>query len=142
MILDILRQAGEFDIVGLTDADPALHGTEVEGAMVLGSDEALLDLAAQGVHHVFLGVGGTGDNRARAAAFDAAQEIRNRYLTREEGVALARRFDGEFPKRYFKEILEYLSMTEEEFLANAGHFRSPQPWKKEGGDWKLRHKVE
>lgn len=70
VILDILRQAGEFDIVGLTDADPALHGTKVEGALVLGSDEVLRDLAAQGVHHLFLGVGGTGDNRPRAAVFD------------------------------------------------------------------------
>jgi N-acetyl sugar amidotransferase len=34
------------------------------------------------------------------ASYDASQEIRNRHLTREEGVALVRRFDGEFPERY------------------------------------------
>ena len=75
------------------------------------------------------------------ATYDASQEIRNRHLTREEGVALVHRFDGEFPKRYFKEILEYLGMTEEEFLQNADRFRSPHLWKKESGEWRLRHQV-
>ena len=31
------------------------------------------------------------------ATYDASQEIRNKHLTREEGVALVKRFDGEFP---------------------------------------------
>ena len=76
------------------------------------------------------------------ATYDASQEIRNRHLTRPEGVALVRRFDGEFPKKYFPEILEYLNMTVEEFFALADRFRSPHLWKKEAGEWKLRHQVE
>ena len=32
------------------------------------------------------------------ATYDASQEIRNKHLTREEGQALVKRFDGEFPK--------------------------------------------
>ena len=36
------------------------------------------------------------------ATYDASQEIRNKHLTREEGVTLVRRFDGEFPDRYFQ----------------------------------------
>ena len=35
--------------------------------------------------------------------YDAAQEIENRHLTREEGVALVKKFDGEFPDRYFND---------------------------------------
>jgi len=31
------------------------------------------------------------------ASYDASQEIRNKHLTRDEGVALVKRFDGEFP---------------------------------------------
>ena len=42
------------------------------------------------------------------ASYDAAQEIRNRHLTREEGVALVRRFDGEFPRKWFQENLDYM----------------------------------
>ena len=75
------------------------------------------------------------------ATYDASQEIRNRHITREEGVALVRKFDGEFPKKYFKEILDYLSLTEEEFLANADRFRSPHLWQRVAGGWKLRHQV-
>lgn len=75
------------------------------------------------------------------ATYDAAQEIRNGHITRDEGVALVRRFDGEFPKKYFQEVLEYLSMTESEFFALADRFRSPHLWAKENGEWKLRHQV-
>ncbi len=35
------------------------------------------------------------------ATYDASQEIRNQHLTREEGVALVQRFDGEFPGQAF-----------------------------------------
>lgn len=75
------------------------------------------------------------------ASYDAAQEIRNHHLTREEGVALVRRFDGEFPKKYFKEILRYLDLTEEKFIETVDRFRSPHLWRKENGEWKLRYVV-
>ncbi|MBI4064630.1 MAG: N-acetyl sugar amidotransferase [Elusimicrobia bacterium] len=75
------------------------------------------------------------------ATYEASQEVRNRHITREEAVALVRRFDGEFPKRYFKEILDYLSLTEEEFFAVADRFRSPHLWKQDNDGWKLRHPI-
>lgn len=75
------------------------------------------------------------------ASYDASQEIRNHHLTREDGVALVRRFDGEFPKKYFKEILDYLCITEERFWEITDRFRSPHLWKKENGEWKLRSVV-
>ena len=75
------------------------------------------------------------------ATYDASQEIRNRKITREEGVALVKKFDQEFPKKYFKEMLEYMDMSEEEFWETADKFRSPHLWKKENGEWKLRHTI-
>ena len=75
------------------------------------------------------------------ATYDAAQEIRNRHLTREEGVALVRRFDGEFPERYFKEVCDHIELKSERFLELCDEFRSPHLWQKEGGAWKLRHQV-
>lgn len=92
------------------------------------------------------------------ATYDAAQEIRSGDITREEGVALVKRFDGEFPERFAQEIFDYLSIdpksfpvaskrfkdwkvTRESFLALADQFRSPHLWKKDGGEWKLRHQV-
>lgn len=73
--------------------------------------------------------------------YDASQEIRNGHLTREEGVALVRRFDGEFPQKYFKEVMEYIGMKEERFLELCDKFRSPHLWSKEDGRWRLRHVV-
>jgi N-acetyl sugar amidotransferase len=92
------------------------------------------------------------------ATYDAAQEIRSGEITREEGVALVKRFDGEWPARFETELMEYLSipkkefpvaheafaepiMTKESFLRLADDFRSPHLWTKETGEWKLRHVV-
>ena len=75
------------------------------------------------------------------ATYDAAQEIRNHKITREEGVQLVRKFDQEFPRKYFKEFLEYVSMTEDEFHATVDKFRSPHLWMREGQEWRLRHAV-
>lgn len=72
------------------------------------------------------------------SSYDASQEIRNKHLTREEGVALVKRFDGEFPDRYFKEVMEYIDMNPESFVERCDQFRSPHLWQKENGDWKLR----
>ncbi len=76
------------------------------------------------------------------ATYDAAQEIRNNKITREEGVALVRRYDAEFPAKYFREFLDYIAIDESKFwkLINAG--RSPHLWKKDGKEWKLRHQVK
>jgi len=75
------------------------------------------------------------------ATHDASQEIRNKHLTREEGVALVKRFDGEFPDKYFGEIMDYLDITEERFMELCDQFRSPHLWIKEDGKWKLRYAV-
>jgi N-acetyl sugar amidotransferase len=92
------------------------------------------------------------------ATYDAAQEIRNEDITREEGVALVKKFDGEFPERFADEIFKYLSIPEKEFpvaskmfeqpimdrdyyKSLSDQFRSPHLWKYENGVWKLRHTV-
>jgi N-acetyl sugar amidotransferase len=75
------------------------------------------------------------------ATYDAAQEIRNGKITRNEGVALVRRYDAEFPARYFREILEYLGITEERFWEVLNAARSPHLWKLENNQWTLRHQV-
>jgi N-acetyl sugar amidotransferase len=100
--------------------------------------------------HVKFGIG--------RATYDAAQEIRSGEITREEGVALVKRFDGEWPARFEGELMEYLSIPEKEFpvaskafaeptmtkdyfVSLADEFRPPHLWTKEGGAWKLRHTV-
>ena len=52
------------------------------------------------------------------------REIRNEKITREEGVNLVRKYDQEFPQKYFKEFLEYIGITEELFNQTVNKFRS------------------
>jgi hypothetical protein len=83
--------------------------------------------------HIKFGIG--------RATYDASQEIRNNHITREEGQALVRKFDGEFPDRYFQELMEYLEIKPEYFHKLCDQFRSPHLWAKVNGEWKLRHTV-
>lgn len=92
------------------------------------------------------------------ASYDAAQEIRSGDILRDEGIALVKRYDHEFPERFAAEIFKYLSipanefpeaskmfeepiMTREYFTRLADSFRSPHLWKWEDEQWKLRHAV-
>jgi len=89
------------------------------------------------------------------ASYDAAQEIRSGDIDREEGVALVKKFDHEFPERFMPELLEYLSLPVTEFPQASAmfeqplmdrqyfddlvdSFRSPHLWKW-NGRWQLRH---
>lgn len=103
------------------------------------SKYASLDDKTDGFHY-YMGYIKFGIGRATS---DAAHEIRDGHLTREEGVALVQRYDGEFPKKYFKEFLEYLGITENRFWEAVNFYRSISPhlWECVNGEWKLKHKV-
>jgi N-acetyl sugar amidotransferase len=75
------------------------------------------------------------------ATSDSAHEIRDGHLTREEGVSLVKKFDGEFPAKYFEDFLKYCGISEEYFWQVIDSWRSPHLWKKENGEWKLRCQV-
>lgn len=92
------------------------------------------------------------------ASYDAAQEIRSGDIEIDEGIALVKRFDHEFPVRFVEEMFKYLSLPESEFpvaskmfekpIMNLDYFtkltdshRSQHLWYFENGDWKLRHAV-
>ena len=75
------------------------------------------------------------------ATSDVAHEVRDGHITREEAAALVRRFDGEFPARWYNEFLAYLDILEEQFWAVIDRYRLPHIWKRENGDWRLRKAV-
>lgn len=75
------------------------------------------------------------------ATQDASQEIRHGEITRDEGVALVHRFDGEFPTRYFQDFLAYIGMTKKEFWETIDSFRDPHLWEQKNGTWTLRYRV-
>ena len=72
---------------------------------------------------------------------DAAHEVRDGHITREEAAALVRRFDGEFPRRWFPDFLKYIDISPEQFWSIVDKYRQPHVWRKEGGRWKLNHAV-
>jgi len=93
------------------------------------------------------------------ATYDAAQEIRSGDITREEGMALVKKFDGEFPERFFEELCAYLSMDErvipraKELFSRpmmdrayfdelANRFRSEHLWENRNGEWRLRNTIQ
>ena len=92
------------------------------------------------------------------ATYDASQEVRSGDLTREEGIALVKKYDGEYPLRFEKEVFDYLSIDGKQFpiaskkfefptmdrpyfLSLCDQFRSPHLWRYNDGEWSLRHKI-
>jgi N-acetyl sugar amidotransferase len=92
------------------------------------------------------------------ATYDATQEVRSGDITRDEAVALIKRFDGEFPERFAEEIFRYLSLPPNEFPVASkmfeqpimdrayfetltDRFRSPHIWMRKDGKWALRRAV-
>lgn len=75
------------------------------------------------------------------ASYDAAQEIRNGKITRDEGVGLVKKFDLEFPEKYFQEFLNYIKISEDAFHEIVDSFRSPHLWKRVNGEWHLKRPI-
>lgn len=101
------------------------------------SKYASLDDELDGFHY-YLAYVKFGIGRATS---DAAHEIRDNKIDREEGIALVRRYDGEFPKKYFANFLDYCGITEDEFWEIVDSWRSDHIWTKRGNDWQLRQPI-
>ena len=101
------------------------------------SKYASLDDAIDGFHFYFMflkfGIG--------RATSDAAHEIRDKHLTREEAVKLVKKYDGEFPKKYYNQFLEYCNINEKEFNKICDSWRSDHLWIKKNGKWRLKQKI-
>ena len=73
---------------------------------------------------------------------DTAHEIRDGHINREEGVALVKKFDGEFPAKYFSTFLDYCDISEQYFWEIVNSWRSPHLWEKdEKGEWRLKYAI-
>lgn len=72
---------------------------------------------------------------------DVCRDIRDGFITREEGIELVNKYDGEFPRKYFSEFLEYTGITEERYWEVIDNARSPHLWEHKNGEWRLKYKV-
>jgi N-acetyl sugar amidotransferase len=75
------------------------------------------------------------------ATSDAAHEIREGLIEREEAAALVRRYDTEFPKKYFRDFLEFCDLSEERFWEVCEQWRNLNLWEKSGNEWRLKQQV-
>jgi len=70
VVIEILRAQGGFELVGLLDANPELHGKDVLTVPVLGDDALLPQLKAKGVTHFFIGLGAVGNQEQRRRLYE------------------------------------------------------------------------
>ena len=75
------------------------------------------------------------------ATYDSAQEIRNGDITRDEGIALVKRFDGEFPHQYVEDCCNYMGISLDRYHEIIEKFRSPHLWEQAYGKWKLKSPI-
>ena len=63
-------------------------------------------------------------------------------MSREDAVELVKKYDGEFPSRNIKEVLEYLKIDNFEFEEIVNKHRNEEIWKSSlNNKWELRNKV-
>lgn len=75
------------------------------------------------------------------ATSDSAHEIRDKKLTREEGIQLVKKYDGEAPKKYLDVFLKYCGITLEEYTELIDSWRSDHIWKQVDGNWHLKYPI-
>jgi hypothetical protein len=68
------------------------------------------------------------------ATDDASMEIRHGRMTREEGIAMVRRYDANEPTT-LTHYCEFLGLEREQFFATVESKRDPKIWSKVIGDW-------
>lgn len=115
-----------------TNFSPNFHRTEGSYSKYSSLDDKV-DWLHWYTFHTKFGIG--------RATFDAAQEIRNGDITRDEGVSLIKRFDGEYPEIYLKDLLSYLNTSKEEFDQIIDSARPDHLWGKDENRWKLKHPI-
>jgi len=76
------------------------------------------------------------------ASYDASQEIRNKKITREEGVTLVRKYDSEIPSKYLEDMLRYMNINRDMFWEIIDKNRPNNLWKKENNTWVLSNLVK
>jgi UDP-perosamine 4-acetyltransferase len=68
-VIDAVESLHSWRIVGLVDSDATRWGTTSAGQPILGGEDQLMILLADGVQYAFVGVGGVGNNAPRIRVF-------------------------------------------------------------------------
>lgn len=75
------------------------------------------------------------------ASRDVSRLIQNKHLTRSEGLKIVKKYDGEYPMRNLKQVLEYYNLNKKELDEIIDKHRNPEIWKKNKNNvWQLIHR--
>ena len=76
------------------------------------------------------------------ATRDSCRMIQNNQMTREKSIELARKYDEEFPKDDFNEVLKYLDINQDQFEEIVNKHRNQEIWKSGiNNKWELVNSV-
>ncbi len=69
---------------------------------------------------------------------DCSRYIQNGHMSREQGMAYCKQYDGEFNEENFQEILDYLQIDRVDFWRVIDQHRNSEIWSKTDEGWSLR----
>ena len=68
---------------------------------------------------------------------DASRFIMNGEMTRNQALKYVREYDGEFPTRNFKQVLNYLDISDLDFEEIVNKHRNKEIWQQKNNNWEL-----
>jgi hypothetical protein len=125
-------QSAYYYSVENTDFMPNDHRTEGSYSKWSSLDDKI-DWLHYHTTHLKFGMG--------RATYDTSPEVRNGNITRDEGIALVKRFDGEFPKQYIEDCCNYMGISMQQYHDTLEKFRTPHLWKRVNGVWQLKKPI-
>ena len=73
------------------------------------------------------------------AVRDLSRQIQFGKITRKKAVALAKKYDGEFPKNSLTRVCKFWNISKKEFHKIADLHRPPKIWEKNKNGWRHKH---
>jgi hypothetical protein len=72
---------------------------------------------------------------------DVSRFIQNGHLNKLDGLKFIKKYDGEYPQRNLKFLLDYLSLKRYDFDEIIDKHRNLEIWKPKGNHWELINKL-
>ena len=75
------------------------------------------------------------------ATRDSCRMIQNKQMTRDEAIQKAKKYDNEFPNTYFKDVLNFLDINQNQFDEIVNLHRNEEIWEIKNNAWSLKNTV-
>ena len=72
---------------------------------------------------------------------DASRLINSGHLTRKKGIEYMKKYDGEYPSRNLKEVLNFFEISSIDFDTIINKHRNEEIWEEKGNGWRLKLKI-